>query len=244
MRAAGDLAPPPRPCRLAPRAGARLGRCRRLARGSSCVSALTLPFGLGARRAGSGRGAARWPGSASSAWACSRRCSSSRLVRDVAAARGCGGRRRSGPGAIDAGTLVAPSARAVAIAAVLGHALGLRSTRAATRASYASTCRSPACRPRSTASRSRRSATSTSGRRSSGGYVEAIVATVNGLDADLVAVTGDLVDGSVAELAAHVAPLAGLRSRDGTLLRHRQPRVLLGRAAWVARAAPARPARC
>src|SRR6185437_5195953 len=38
-------------------------------------------------------------------------------------------------------------------------------------------------------------------------YVEAIVRAVNGLDADLIAVTGDLVDGTVAELAAHTAPL-------------------------------------
>jgi predicted MPP superfamily phosphohydrolase len=47
-------------------------------------------------------------------------------------------------------------------------------------------------------------------------YVEAIVAAVNRLGADMVAVTGDLVDGTVGELAAHVAPLAGLASRHGT----------------------------
>src|SRR5947209_7768241 len=47
-------------------------------------------------------------------------------------------------------------------------------------------------------------------------YVRAIVDAVNRLDADMVAVTGDLVDGSVAELAVHVAPLAGLASRHGT----------------------------
>lgn len=47
-------------------------------------------------------------------------------------------------------------------------------------------------------------------------YVAAIVERVNRLEADLVAVTGDLVDGSVAELAEHVAPLAGLRSRHGS----------------------------
>lgn len=48
------------------------------------------------------------------------------------------------------------------------------------------------------------------------GYVERIVQQVNALDADLIAITGDLVDGSVADLAAHVAPLAQLRSRHGT----------------------------
>ena len=48
------------------------------------------------------------------------------------------------------------------------------------------------------------------------GYLEAIVARVNALEPDLVAITGDLVDGSVAELAEHVAPLAQLQSRHGT----------------------------
>jgi hypothetical protein len=47
-------------------------------------------------------------------------------------------------------------------------------------------------------------------------YVHAIVEAVNRLNADMVAVTGDLVDGSVAELAHHVAPLAQLKSRHGT----------------------------
>ena len=47
-------------------------------------------------------------------------------------------------------------------------------------------------------------------------YVDAIVDAVNGLDADVIAVTGDLVDGSVPQLAAHVAPLSRLRSRHGT----------------------------
>ncbi len=45
---------------------------------------------------------------------------------------------------------------------------------------------------------------------------EDIVATINALGVDLVAVTGDLVDGSVGRLARHVAPLAGLKSRHGT----------------------------
>ena len=48
------------------------------------------------------------------------------------------------------------------------------------------------------------------------GYLSAIVQVVNRLDADMVAVTGDLVDGSVADLAQHVAPLADLSSRHGT----------------------------
>ena len=47
-------------------------------------------------------------------------------------------------------------------------------------------------------------------------YLRDIVDSVNRLEADLVAVTGDLVDGSVAELRTHVAPLADLVSRHGT----------------------------
>ena len=43
-----------------------------------------------------------------------------------------------------------------------------------------------------------------------------VVATINKLDVDVVAITGDLVDGNVYELSRHVAPLAGLRSRHGT----------------------------
>jgi len=47
------------------------------------------------------------------------------------------------------------------------------------------------------------------------GYLQAIVERVNALEPDVVAITGDLVDGSVAELGAHVRPLAGLRARHG-----------------------------
>src|SRR5205085_1933338 len=64
-------------------------------------------------------------------------------------------------------------------------------------------------------------------------YVEGIVAAVNGLDADLVAITGDLVDGSVADLAEHVAPLAGLRSRAGTFFVTGNHEYYSGAAAWV-----------
>lgn len=46
-------------------------------------------------------------------------------------------------------------------------------------------------------------------------FAQHLVDRVNALDADLVAVTGDLVDGSVARLADEVAPFAGLRARHG-----------------------------
>ena len=46
-------------------------------------------------------------------------------------------------------------------------------------------------------------------------HLQAIVDRVNALEPDVVAITGDLVDGSVAELRSQVAPLAGLRARHG-----------------------------
>lgn len=46
-------------------------------------------------------------------------------------------------------------------------------------------------------------------------FVEAVVDAVNGLDADIVALTGDLADGTVSELAHHVEPLGRLRARLG-----------------------------
>ncbi len=47
------------------------------------------------------------------------------------------------------------------------------------------------------------------------GYVASIVQAVNRLQPDLIAVTGDVVDGSVAQLAGHAAPLGELRARHG-----------------------------
>jgi len=46
--------------------------------------------------------------------------------------------------------------------------------------------------------------------------MEAVTTRVNELDADLVAVTGDLIDGPVAGLAHGVAPLGKLQGRHGT----------------------------
>jgi uncharacterized protein len=47
-------------------------------------------------------------------------------------------------------------------------------------------------------------------------FVGAIVDRVNLLQADMVAITGDVVDGSVPDLAQHTEPLARLASRHGT----------------------------
>jgi predicted MPP superfamily phosphohydrolase len=48
-----------------------------------------------------------------------------------------------------------------------------------------------------------------------GGWLSDTVAKVNAQGADLIAVTGDLVDGSVEMLGADVAPLGGLEAPDG-----------------------------
>lgn len=46
-------------------------------------------------------------------------------------------------------------------------------------------------------------------------FIAQMVAQVNALAPDAVVITGDLVDGSVAELGVHTAPLAGLRAKHG-----------------------------
>lgn len=66
------------------------------------------------------------------------------------------------------------------------------------------------------------------------GFVEKIVALVNGLRADLIAVTGDLVDGSVQELSVHTAPLAGLTARHGAYFVTGNHEYYSGERAWTA----------
>ena len=65
------------------------------------------------------------------------------------------------------------------------------------------------------------------------GYLQRIVSKVNALQADLVAITGDLVDGRVSELAAQVAPLAGLSSRHGTFFVTGNHEYYSGAHAWI-----------
>lgn len=48
-------------------------------------------------------------------------------------------------------------------------------------------------------------------------HVEAIVERVRSLDADLVCITGDIIDGSVEERAEDAAPLGALAAKDGVL---------------------------
>lgn len=67
-----------------------------------------------------------------------------------------------------------------------------------------------------------------------GGYLRRIVEAVNSLRPDMVAITGDLVDGSVLELASHVAPLADLASRHGTYFVTGNHEYYSGAHAWIA----------
>jgi predicted MPP superfamily phosphohydrolase len=65
-------------------------------------------------------------------------------------------------------------------------------------------------------------------------FVEGVVARVNGLKADLIAVTGDLVDGSVKDLSRHTAPLAGLSARHGAYFVTGNHEYYSGERAWSA----------
>ena len=66
-----------------------------------------------------------------------------------------------------------------------------------------------------------------------GDFVQRIVERVNRLDADMVAITGDLVDGSVRDLGPHTAPLAGLASRHGTYFVTGNHEYYSGAQAWI-----------
>ena len=65
------------------------------------------------------------------------------------------------------------------------------------------------------------------------GFVEAIVARVNALKADVIAVTGDLVDGSVQQLAPHTAPMAKLSARHGAYFVTGNHEYYSGERAWT-----------
>ena len=65
-------------------------------------------------------------------------------------------------------------------------------------------------------------------------YVEKIVAAVNALQPDLIAVTGDVVDGSVPNLAAHTRPLSDLKARHGAFLVTGNHEYYAGVDKWIA----------
>lgn len=66
------------------------------------------------------------------------------------------------------------------------------------------------------------------------GYLDTIVDAVNALEPHLVAITGDLVDGSVRSLSSHTSPLARLRSRHGAYFVTGNHEYYSGANAWIA----------
>ncbi len=65
-------------------------------------------------------------------------------------------------------------------------------------------------------------------------FIEHIVAQTNALNADVIVITGDLVDGSVRQLREHVAPLAGLRAPLGVFFVTGNHEYYSGVDEWVA----------
>lgn len=63
-------------------------------------------------------------------------------------------------------------------------------------------------------------------------FAQAVTEQVNALQPDMVAVTGDLVDGSVAKLRDEVAPLGGLRGKHGVFYVTGNHEYYHGGAAW------------
>ncbi len=65
-------------------------------------------------------------------------------------------------------------------------------------------------------------------------WLARVVAQVNAQDADVVVITGDLVDGSVAELRDQVAPLANLKAKHGVFFVTGNHEYYSGADAWIA----------
>ena len=65
-------------------------------------------------------------------------------------------------------------------------------------------------------------------------YLDAIVDAVNEIGADMIAVTGDVVDGSVHDLAAHTQPLSRLQARHGAYFVSGNHEYYSGAPAWIA----------
>ena len=64
-------------------------------------------------------------------------------------------------------------------------------------------------------------------------FVQSLVARTNALDADAIAITGDLVDGALDGLREQVQPLRGLRARDGVFYVTGNHEYYWGATAWV-----------
>jgi predicted MPP superfamily phosphohydrolase len=65
------------------------------------------------------------------------------------------------------------------------------------------------------------------------GWLAQVVASINATDPDIVVITGDLVDGSVAELRAEVAPLADLKAKHGVFFVTGNHEYYSGADAWL-----------
>ena len=65
------------------------------------------------------------------------------------------------------------------------------------------------------------------------GFIRAIVDKTNALKPDVICITGDLVDGSVPMLEAHVAPLAELKARYGVFFVTGNHEYYSGAPAWI-----------
>jgi predicted MPP superfamily phosphohydrolase len=65
-------------------------------------------------------------------------------------------------------------------------------------------------------------------------FMESVVRETNALAPDLIVITGDLVDGSVEQLHAHVAPLRDLKARDGVFFVTGNHEYYSGADEWIA----------
>ncbi len=64
-------------------------------------------------------------------------------------------------------------------------------------------------------------------------FLQSVVVRVNALSPDIVAITGDLVDGSVTQLSEHVRPLSNLKSRYGTFFTTGNHEYYSGADEWI-----------
>lgn len=67
-----------------------------------------------------------------------------------------------------------------------------------------------------------------------GRWLQQVVDTINALSPDVIAITGDLVDGPVAALRPHVAPLSQLRAKHGTFFVTGNHEYYAGPNEWIA----------
>ncbi|MBV9892149.1 MAG: metallophosphoesterase [Rhizobacter sp.] len=196
------------------------------------VSALTLPYGLGARRAGRGRlrSVLGWTG-----LVCMGMFSSLfvlTVARDVLLlVAGLVAAVLPGLGPL-AARFVEPSAQAVVIAGLVVSAWGFANARRTARAIHVDVPIPglPSALDGFTIAQVSDVHVGPTIKRP---YVEAIVDAVNRLDVDVVAITGDLVDGTVRDLADDVAPLARLRAREGTFFVTGNHEYYSGVAPWL-----------